>query len=441
VAWEEYQSVVSQTSEVVYTVRLQLFAADGRKQWAAAGLGIYTSPPPASLSASVLVSTFQGYDLQVDAAGNAVLVYSNIDYFGTDGVVYAQKVNSAGQVQWGTTGVAVSGPTVTGTTTSRRNQLPSLALTPAGDAVVAWQDTYYSTTLQKLAAATGQLRWSTPPHLVDAANAATYNFPKVLPTNSEDCLLTHYRDANTSGQRATLLAQRYDAAGAPQWAAPVAVSSLPVWEAGYPTLRPTAVAEAAGGCFLAFNSFNATTPAQSDVYVQHLDASGTRWSTTGTPVALANAAASRVVALRYAAARQEAWLLLGTPTSDRTTSGAYLQKFDQAGTAQLGTTAPTVVAPGSARPLAHDLQDAQDGLLVLYSEDVPAPGQLTPDQLLRVTKTDYAAQPAWAAGLVLLTQAGSPKVYATLSAYNAGEVVAVWQDNYRSALDGSAVLA
>ncbi|NVO32881.1 T9SS type A sorting domain-containing protein [Hymenobacter lapidiphilus] len=444
VAWVENQRVVSQPSENVYTVRLQLFGADGRKQWAPAGLPIYTSPTPTNSNLTAPTNIFQGYDLKADAAGNAVLVYSNLNPDGDQGEIRAQKINPAGQTQWGSTGgVVVRGPVPNTPIITRRNARPVLALTSTGDALLAWSPNSSTVALQKLAAASGQSVWPTPPLLADASNTLSYTAPALLTDGAEGAILVFYRYAPAPGTPLnTLLAQHYDGTGAPQWVAPITVSDQPAQSPLFPLRHPLAVADGTGGCYIAFNTPPGFAGTPATGFVQHLDAAGTRWSAAGTAVPTDNPAAARVAALRYVAARQGVWLLLGTDLNDQTSSGVYVQQLDANGTPLLGATATVVVPTGQTRPLAHDLRDTKDGLLVLYSEDVPAAGQNAANQLLRAAKIDYTGRPAWAAGSVLLAEATAPKQYPSLSAYApTGNVVVVWEELSSAATASSRVLA
>ncbi len=66
-----------------------------------------------------------------DGAGGAIITYENDT--GTENDVYAQKINSAGAVQWGTNGIPIS-------TAPNDQTSPDIASDGAGGAIIAWDD-------------------------------------------------------------------------------------------------------------------------------------------------------------------------------------------------------------------------------------------------------------------------------------------------------------
>lgn len=214
-----------------YDTYLQRLDDDGAEQWGHNGI----------LIADTAFSSTQDYDLDVDADHNALVTIRD-DRFG--GVkITVQKVAPNGTFPWGANGVQVS--------PGASDNQPKAAVLSDGSVVVGWPSGSPSfITLQKLDG-NGAPQWTAPGiTLVDPPNPTSrpYNLSDIQPSEDGGFIVLWIRctGSNCVTSNKHLYAQKFDAAGNPQWnaGAPVIVFDANSVQNGY---FPTFIADGAGG--------------------------------------------------------------------------------------------------------------------------------------------------------------------------------------------------
>jgi hypothetical protein len=214
--------------------------------------------------------------IAADGSGGAIIVWE--DYY--DSVtfdLYAQRVDSLGNLLWNPDGVPVS--------TAHDDQYWSEICTDgAGGCIIAWQDERTSTNSDIYAQrinASGNPVWTAGGIAICTADSIQWDV-QIVPDGSGGAVMVwvDYRDIGD------LYAQRVNAAGAAQWTAngaPVCLNTVINYE-------PKIASDGAGGAFVTWYDRRVTS---FDAYLQRIDSSGNEVFTPGGIVLCNEASAIR----------------------------------------------------------------------------------------------------------------------------------------------------
>lgn len=316
-------------------VQAQRVDASGKPLWVAGGVTI--AP----------IEAFEmGPQVASDGAGGAIIAWVDgrngwCDLgFRAECLIYAQRVDSNGVPLWGPTGVQISGLKNTG------GGGIAIASDQKGGAIISFEAAGSQCCVfwAQRVDSNGNVLWGTdgvqisadPTHIIGAIGHAdkiladgsggaliAYLDQQVDPMTQIPRLSVQHVDANgnlllpiagvpvldvgrgefsfvSDGAGGAFLigaplgadhtndisAQRIDSTGAPMWASPVAIVDLPYFQ-----MQPDAAADGAGGVVVAWSDYRASVAALGNVmqiYAQRLDASGHMlWATNGVPVTVA----------------------------------------------------------------------------------------------------------------------------------------------------------
>lgn len=245
------------TSHDLYAQRIN---AAGVTRWTSQGVAVCTAADAQYYPA--LVS---------DGAGGAILVWYDFRS-GTQYDVYAQRVDSSGVVRWTSNGVAVC--TATGTQIA-----PALVADGAGGAVIAWQDQRSGTfdVYAQRISSSGTVQWT--PNGVIVCNFSTDQISPVIGPDGSGGAIVAWQDFR-SGVFG-VYAQRVGATGSAAWTANGVSLSSGIAYQGEPTL----VSDDNGGAIVVWSD---TRNDAGDVYAQRVNSAGSLlWSTSGLSVGTA----------------------------------------------------------------------------------------------------------------------------------------------------------
>ena len=240
--------------------------AAGTSQWAANGVALCTA---AGEQTNVLISA--------DGAGGAIVGWLDQRAGAVD--VYAQRVDPTGAPQWAANGVAVA--------SAAAQELPYASVPDgAGGAVFLYQGIVFGNQdiyAQRLDSA-GNLVWSAGGVPVCTATGNQQG-PTIAPDGTGGAILA-WLD-NRSGIATEVYAQRVDGAGAPQWTTDgVAIRvGLP----GRPTFFVKIIPDGAGGAVLSWPDSRLQPVSDLfDLFAQRISSTGsTAWGTDGVAVCTA----------------------------------------------------------------------------------------------------------------------------------------------------------
>lgn len=250
VVWQDDRS----GSGDVYAQRLN---AAGVPQWAANGIVVCNA---VGAQVSQVVAS--------DNSGGIVVAWGDFRS-GTNNDIYAQRVNSAGAVQWVGNGVILC---IDGTT----QDVPQIVASGGGSTVIVWRDWRFGAGdidiyAQRLTPA-GAVQWGAAGISVCGALGVQQEVQLVADgTGGAVIAWADYR----SGSNADLFAQRVNSSGAAQWIGNgIMVSGAPLDQ-----LSPRLVSDGAGGAVVAWYDFRVS---DYDIYVQRVTASGSpAWTGDG----------------------------------------------------------------------------------------------------------------------------------------------------------------
>jgi hypothetical protein len=299
-----------------------------------------------------------------DSCGGAIVAWQ--DYrSGNNWKVFAQRIDRSGILRWFKNGVPISG--------AAGDQLgPQLDPDGHGGAIIAWQDLRDDPTSDLYAQAvdsTGQVRWSVDGVPVFAGLGAQL-LPQVITSGAGGVFV--WRDSRGAGTAGSIYAQRVDAVGNPMWgpngallddgaasdAHPEAITDgrggvIVAWESGpiysqrldvsgrrlwgddgivlssADGSAPAIVPDGDGGVLVAWQT-GSPEVAASDVRVQSVLASGTvRWGADGIVVCGASEAQTEVAAAQAAAGGV---IVMWRDERDDPFGDLYAQRVDSSGT-------------------------------------------------------------------------------------------------------------
>ncbi len=178
-------------SKDIYSQRID---ASGLVQWIANGVVICTA-----------VNDQQGQRITDDGLGGAIITWH--DLRGADQDIYAQRVNSAGSVQWAPNGEAIS-------TASNTQQNPTITGDGAAGAIIAWEDFRTGTSFDIYAQrinSIGAVQWTSNGEAIGLVGS---NVTPVIARDGAGGAIIAWQHFGSN-----IFAQRINSAGTVQWTA------------------------------------------------------------------------------------------------------------------------------------------------------------------------------------------------------------------------------
>ncbi len=258
IAWKDLRSGVG------YDIRAQRIDADGNVEWTANGVLVCGAVLNQSRPAIV-----------ADGTGGAIVTWH--DYrTGTNGDIYAQRVNASGIAQWTANGVAIS--------TAANGQLyPVITTDGVGGAIIAWQDFRdgdYDVYARRVDAAGAPL-WTA--HGVAMCVAANQQVNVAIASDGVGGAIVAWQD-NRSGTNYDVYARRALSTGVVFWGD---AGGTPVTTAAGDQTQPVIAGDGGDqGAFVAWTDRRSGT--NDDIYAQRMNQLGGRpWSVDGVAMCTA----------------------------------------------------------------------------------------------------------------------------------------------------------
>lgn len=255
IAWRDFRGG---NATDIYAQRVN---AAGVVQWTANGAAICAAAGAQSIPAIV-----------ADGAGGAVIAWHD-RRFGISYDIFAQRINSAGVVQWTPDGVLLCN--AGGDQTNE-----TIVSDGAGGAVVTWEDNRSGNAdiyTQRINNA-GAVQWAA--NGVAVCNATgNQSAPATTSDGAAGAIVTWF-DLRTASY--DVYVQHINSAGVAQWTA----NGIALSTATNNQIYPTIASDGSGGAIITWEDFRSTT--NYDIYGQRIDAAGiTRWTPDGIPLSTA----------------------------------------------------------------------------------------------------------------------------------------------------------
>lgn len=276
-SWESVSDI-----DINFEFWLQRLDNDGYRQWGEEGIMISNNPSRTWLS---------GYDLAVDATGNVIMAIEDMRSGDGYSHVALYCYNAAGQPVWDADGIQAD-------TGSYASYSPVLAVTPAGNVIVAWsciydegQDEEYAVRVKKYSP-DGTALWTGAREFTGPDS--TFIYPDIVTVGEDDFLMVwqrKFRVGAGAGEQwfSYIMAQRFDPDGFPSWTSDVMVCDHADTAYLMPQYLEVALSKDENdGIFLGWFD-GRYDPVTSNVFVQYLSADGTfRWPQNGIAVSPVN---------------------------------------------------------------------------------------------------------------------------------------------------------
>jgi len=261
---------------------IQRLDNDGYRQWGDDGIMISDNPSRTWLS---------GYDLAVDAAGNAIMTIEDMRSGDGFSHVALYCYDPDGQPVWDAAGIQAD-------TGSYASYSPIIAITPAGNVIVAWscifnegQNEKYGVRIKKYDS-DGTALW--PGAKEFTGTDSTFIYPELETVGEDDFIMVWQRKFHVGSGVSEewfsyICAQRFDPNGLPSWPSDVMVCDHADTAYLMPQYLEVALAKDENdGIFLSWND-GRFDPVNSNVFLQYLSADGLcRWPQNGIAVSPVN---------------------------------------------------------------------------------------------------------------------------------------------------------
>jgi len=329
-----------------YNIRLQRLDSQGNELWAGNGILI---------SDNTSDSWLTDWDMAADNHDNFIMTWQDIRN-GTNNA-YAYLVSPEGTLLWGDNGIALSN-------NSSFNASPKVVCTAAGNAVFAWSSDNVII-LQKINTA-GEKQWG--PNGITLGTANRLIWPQMLPVGEDDIILKYFEDSGPiNAPTRHVLAQRYNSAGTPVWASPTVVSDaggISAWTQIFPFIN-----DGNDGFYIAWHDdrdFNTL----ASVWVHHINADGVAQYADNGVEATSNSSYNHFYPhLACPSGSTDLYVYWNEMNSLQTLRGLYGQKISSAGAVQWGSGGKMLIPMSSTNiyPLAAR-NTSSDDMIVFYEE-------------------------------------------------------------------------
>ena len=250
-----------------YDIYAQRVDSEGNVRWTSDGVAICTAS-----------SDQQSPQIVSDDSGGALITWTDRrNYDSTAYDIYAQRVDSEGNVQWTSDGVAICAA-------SGIQSDPQICSDGSGGAIIAWKDRrgIKEDIYAQRVGSDGAVQWTS--NGVAICTAASYQQdPEICSDGSEGAIIVWTdRRRGTAWADNDIYAQRIDSDGTVQWTS----NGVAICTASDTQHNPTVVSDDSGGAIAAWED---RRNGNGDIYVQRVDSGGNaQWTSNGVAICTAS---------------------------------------------------------------------------------------------------------------------------------------------------------
>ncbi len=390
VSWDDKRTFTV-TATDVYAQRIK---KNGYEKWLTNGVAICTYT--GTQKSSAIISG--GID------GSAIITWEDNRAGNYD--IYAQKIDSSGNVLWTTNGIAVCSKT-----TNQKN--PKISSDNAGGAIIVWEDSlnnYWDISAQRISSS-GNLLWtSTGVNICNSPNAQ--NNPKIDVDGLGGAVIVWQDKRNNVDY--DIYAQRIDNSGASLWTANGVVVCNAINTQNNPRIEP----DGSNGALIGWT--DKRNAIDNNIYAQRINSSGTvQWTANGLLVcgAVNNQSA---LDMKYIGA--SGFLL--TWKDDRTTvnfNAIYAQIVSLTGTNQL-TSNGILLSNGIKSINPNAISDGLGGAIIAWQDSANLGWDI------KTQSINSAGVVQWTSGGVTVCNASDDQINVSQVTDGNGGAIYVWED-------------
>ena len=249
----------------VFVVLISLYPLASHAQWLTSGVALSTAVNNQTAPRAVS-----------DGAGGAIVTWA--DTRSGDSDIYAQRVSSAGSVEWAPT----NGKSVRIAANDQTD--PRIVSDGVGGAIIVWVEGRNNGSTDVYAQridGTGTMQWNVNSVIICSASHDQYNI-SAIPDGAGGAIFAWQDDRGGSAMVADIYAQRVSADGVVQWT----TDGVAMCTAANQQSIPVLVSDGAGGAIVAWSDFRSGTT--HDIYARRVTGAGTlQWTADGVAVCTA----------------------------------------------------------------------------------------------------------------------------------------------------------
>jgi hypothetical protein len=387
-AWLDYRN----GNWDIYAQRVN---ALGVAQWTAGGIPVCTAE-----------NDQDHFNMVSDGLGGAIMVWDDLRSF-PDSKVYAQRVNTFGEPQWGADGMLI--------TPSKRGFWPLLVSDGSGGAVIAWWEEWFygvgSTLCAMRISASGAPGWDYEWHY----NWAFGYEPRITSDGSGGAIIL-WHQILTGGSN-EVHAQRLDDSGNQRWGeGGVTIDTY----LATPLCNPWIISDGSGGAIVAYHTYKYGN--SGEIRAQRLDTDGAPlWTAGGVVIDTRDGDAAPWMAPCGSGGAIISWASLGN---------IYAQRLDGVdGAPQWDPEGIAICTATFQQSSPHSESDGSDGAIITWwgYRDVWEMDAYT-------QRVDASGTPQWTAdGVAVCTAPGEQRPL--IASDGSGGAIITWAD-FRSDAEG-----
>jgi hypothetical protein len=345
-------------------------------------------------------------EIIADGAGGAIIVWSDDRNGNTD--IYAQRINSAGAVQWTPDGVALC-------TAAFTQSFPAIVPDGAGGAIVTWQD-FRSTLTYDLYAqrinAAGAVQWLANGVVVSTSSGNQTN-PAMCADGAGGAIITWQDDRLSNSD---ILTQRLNSSGVVQWP----IAGVFICNASNDQINPTLTTDGAGGAIISWQ--DGRFPTNIDIYARRVDSVGSvLWTANGNVICSAvNHQFSPLTVSDGAGGAVITWSdgRVSTFSSD-----IYAQRVNNAGSLQWVANGVALCTAANDQFVQMVTTDGAGGVIAAWRD------RRSGAYDVYARRIDVTGTVLWSPDGVAICTAGDEQGLPAIAADGAGGAVVTWPDN------------
>lgn len=358
-----------------YDIYVQKINASGVAQWTANGVAICTANRDQFVE-----------QITSDGAGGAIITWQDQRNGSFNQDIFAQRVNSAGVVQWTADGVGICNA-------ANDQSAPQIVSDGAGGAIITWYDQRSSTfdVYAQRINASGAVQWTADGVAISTAGNSQYKCQ--MTSDGAGGAIIIWQDNRFSNW--DVYAQRINGSGTVQWTA----NGVAVTNAVSDQTNPQITSDGAGGAVVTWEDFRSGS--NYDIYAQKINTSGAvQWTVDG--VAISAATGYQQTPKITPDGSGGAIIAWQDQRNGSSNNDVFAQRINTSGTVQWTTDGVAISTAVNNQTFPTLLGDGTGGAIIAWW-----------DQRTFATSTDVYAQKINASGAVQWTADGVPISNAT----------------------------
>ncbi len=387
VSWDDNRNSLTNSSDI-YAQRLK---KNGFEKWTSNGQAICTDN--STQKSSVICNNNDG---------SAIITWEDNRAGNYD--IYAQKIDSSGNILWALNGIAVCS-----NTTKQKN--PKIVNDNNGGAIIVWEDSlnnFWDITAQRISS-NGTLLW-TANGISVCSSPNTQNNPKIETDSLGGAIITWQDKRNNTDY--DIYAQRINSSGTALWAANGVVICNAINTQNNPRIEP----DGSNGAIIGWTDKRNAN--DNNIYAQRIDAAGVvQWTTNGLMVCNASNNQS-ALDIKYIGL---SGLMLSWKDDRSATNEIYAQLVSLSGVTQL-TANGILISNGSKSINPNTISDGLGGAIIAWQDSSGLGWDIKSQSI------NSAGVVQWAIGGVTVTKAGDDQINPSHVTDGNGGAIYVWED-------------